>query len=126
MEMEVGTHAALFPDRVQLCSTKSAEDLRNLMAARISQHQQAEQERLDAEREKIRKEEAARARKLAEEEARAKAQAEEAAKAEAAKAELAAAKASSGADLSPAAQALHEQEGAARPQHRPPPPRARW
>ncbi|WP_329762918.1 hypothetical protein [Stenotrophomonas geniculata] len=39
MEMEVGTHAALFPDRVQLCSTKSAEDLRNLMAARISQHQ---------------------------------------------------------------------------------------
>ncbi|MBH1873526.1 YqaJ viral recombinase family protein [Stenotrophomonas maltophilia] len=65
MEMEVGTHAALFPDRVQLCSTKSAEDLRNLMAARISQHQQAEQERLDAEREKIRKEEEARAQKAA-------------------------------------------------------------
>lgn len=63
MEMGVGTHAALFPDRVQLCSTKSAEDLRNLMAARISQHQQAEQERLDAEREKIRKEEEARAQK---------------------------------------------------------------
>lgn len=65
MEMEVGTHAALFPDRVQLCSTKSAEDLRNLMAARISQHQQAEQARLDAEREKIRKEEEARAQKAA-------------------------------------------------------------
>ncbi|QBR44115.1 YqaJ viral recombinase family protein [Stenotrophomonas indicatrix] len=65
MEMEVGTHAALFPDRVQLCSTKSAEDLRNLMAARISQHQQAEQDRLDAEREKIRKEEEARAQKKA-------------------------------------------------------------
>lgn len=65
MEMEVGTHAALFPDRVQLCSTKSAEDLRNLMAARISQHQQSEQERLDAEREKIRKEEEARAQKAA-------------------------------------------------------------
>lgn len=65
MEMEVGTHAALFPDRVQLCSTKSPEDLRNLMAARISQHQQAEQERLDAEREKIRKEEEARAQKAA-------------------------------------------------------------
>ncbi|MCO7469474.1 YqaJ viral recombinase family protein [Stenotrophomonas maltophilia] len=65
MEMELGTHAALFPDRVQLCSTKSAEDLRNLMAARISQHQQAEQERLNAEREKIRKEEEARAQKAA-------------------------------------------------------------
>lgn len=65
MEMEVSTHAALFPDRVQLCSTKSAEDLRNLMAARISQHQQAEQERLDAERERIRKEEEARAQKKA-------------------------------------------------------------
>ena len=50
---------------MQLCSTKSAEDLRNLMAARISQHQQAEQERLDAEREKIRKEEEARAQKAA-------------------------------------------------------------
>ncbi|MFT4410227.1 lambda-exonuclease family protein [Stenotrophomonas muris] len=65
MKMEVGTHAALFPDRVQLCSTKSAEDLRNLMAARISQHQQAEQDRLDAEREKIRKEEEERAQKAA-------------------------------------------------------------
>ncbi|NMT33373.1 hypothetical protein HGQ62_01760 [Stenotrophomonas maltophilia] len=65
MEMEVGTHAALFPDRVQLCSTKSAEDLRNLMAARISQHQQAEQDRLDAEREKIRKEVEVRAQKVA-------------------------------------------------------------
>ncbi|WP_423173820.1 lambda-exonuclease family protein [Stenotrophomonas maltophilia] len=65
MEMEVGTHAALFPDRVQLCSTKSAEDLRNLMAARISQHQQAEQARLDDERQKIRKEEEARAQKAA-------------------------------------------------------------
>lgn len=65
MEMEVGTHAALFPDRVQLCSTKSAEDLRNLMAARISQHQQAEQARLDAHREQIRKEEEARAQKAA-------------------------------------------------------------
>lgn len=65
MEMEVGTHAALFPDRVQLCSTKTAEDLRNLMAARIAQHQQAEQARLDDEREKIRKEEEARAQKKA-------------------------------------------------------------
>lgn len=64
MEMEVGTHAALFPDRVQLCSTKSAEDLRNLMAARISQHQQAEQARLDAERDKIREQEQAKAQEV--------------------------------------------------------------
>ncbi|MDH2023614.1 YqaJ viral recombinase family protein [Stenotrophomonas sp. GD03680] len=64
MEMEVGTHAALFPDRVQLCSTKSAEDLRNLIAARIAQHQLAEQARLDAEREQIRKQEEERAREL--------------------------------------------------------------
>ena len=84
MEMEVGTHAALFPDRVQLCSTKSVEDLRNLMAARISQHQLAEQKRLDDERARIREEEEARARKLAEEEASAQTQAEEAAKAAAA------------------------------------------
>ncbi|HFF6216649.1 YqaJ viral recombinase family protein [Stenotrophomonas maltophilia] len=62
MEMEVGTHAALFHDRVQLCSTKSAEDLRNLIAARIAQHQLAEQARLDAEREQIRKQEEERAR----------------------------------------------------------------
>lgn len=80
MEMEVGTHAALFPDRVQLCSTKSAEDLRNLMAARISQHQRAEQERLDAERERIRKEEEARAQKKAADDAAAAA-AEQAAQA---------------------------------------------
>lgn len=80
MEMEMGTHAALFPDRVQLCSTKSAEDLRNLMAARISQHQQAEQERLDAERERIRKEEEARAQKKAADDAAAAA-AEQAAQA---------------------------------------------
>jgi len=65
MEMEVGTHAALFPDRVQLCSTKSAEDLRNLIAARIAQHQLAEQARLDAEREQIRKQEERRAQQLA-------------------------------------------------------------
>lgn len=65
MEMEVGTHAALFPDRVQLCSTKSAEDLGNLIAARIAQHQLAEQARLDAEREQIRKQEERRAQQLA-------------------------------------------------------------
>ncbi|HDS1139622.1 TPA: YqaJ viral recombinase family protein [Stenotrophomonas maltophilia] len=90
MEMEVGTHAALFPDRVQLCSTKSAEDLRNLMAARISQHQQAEQARLDDERDKIRKEEEARAQKAAAD-AAATAAAEQAAQAAQAQAAAAAA-----------------------------------
>ncbi|HGK7302426.1 TPA: YqaJ viral recombinase family protein [Stenotrophomonas maltophilia] len=77
MDLEMGSYAALFPDAVQLCSTKSAEDLRNLMAARISQHQQAEQKRLDDEREKIRKEEEARAQKKAADEAAAAAAAAE-------------------------------------------------
>ena len=77
-------HATLFADRVQLCASKTPEDLRNLVAARIAEHQQAEQRRLQEQREQIRKEEEARARKLAEDEARAKAQAEEAAKAPAA------------------------------------------
>lgn len=46
-------HAALFPDRVQLCAAKQPEDLRNLVAARIAEHQQ----RIEAERERIRQEE---------------------------------------------------------------------
>lgn len=58
-------YATLFADRVQLCASKAPDDLRNLVAARISEHRQAEQERLDAERERIRKEEDARAQKAA-------------------------------------------------------------
>ncbi|MCJ8005728.1 YqaJ viral recombinase family protein [Staphylococcus aureus] len=58
-------HATLFADRVQLCASKAPEDLRNLVAARISEHQQAEQARLDAERERIRKEDEARAQNAA-------------------------------------------------------------
>ncbi|WP_223485276.1 YqaJ viral recombinase family protein [Stenotrophomonas indicatrix] len=58
-------YATLFADRVQLCASKAPEDLRNLVAARIAEHQQAEQARLDAERERIRKEEEARAQKKA-------------------------------------------------------------
>lgn len=54
-------HATLFADRVQLCATKAPEDLRNLVAARIAERQQAEQARLDAEREKIREQEQAKA-----------------------------------------------------------------
>lgn len=58
-------YATLFADRVQLCASKAPEDLRNLVAARISEHQQAEQARLNAQREQIRKEEEARAQKAA-------------------------------------------------------------
>ncbi len=58
-------YATLFADRVQLCASKAPDDLRNLAAARIPEHQQAEQARLDAERERIRKEEEARAQKKA-------------------------------------------------------------
>lgn len=67
LEMEMGDYAALFPDRVQLCAAKSPEDLRNLVTARIAEHKQREQARLDAQREQIRKEEEARAQRLQQE-----------------------------------------------------------
>lgn len=60
LEMEVGTYGTLFPDAVQLCAQKQPEDLGNLITARIAEHQQKEQARLDAERERIRQEEADR------------------------------------------------------------------
>jgi predicted phage-related endonuclease len=53
-------HASLFADRVQLCASKAPEDLRNLAATRIAEHQQREAARLEQERERIRQEEAAR------------------------------------------------------------------
>lgn len=53
-------HATLFADRVQLCSSKAPEDLRNLAKARIAEHDQREADKLEAEREKIRAEEAAK------------------------------------------------------------------
>nr|WP_208392568.1 YqaJ viral recombinase family protein [Luteibacter anthropi] len=53
-------HAHLFADRVQLCSTKTAEDLRNLVAARIAEHQRLEEARQEAERDRIRQEERAK------------------------------------------------------------------
>lgn len=46
-EAEVGSWAALFPDRVALCATKAQEDLRNLMTARITQAKVDEQKRAD-------------------------------------------------------------------------------
>lgn len=53
-------HASLFADRVQLCASKAPDDLRNLVAARIAEHQQREAARLEQERERIRREEVAR------------------------------------------------------------------
>jgi len=53
-------HAHLFADRVQLCVSKAPDDLRNLVAARIAEHQQREAARLEVERERIRAEETAR------------------------------------------------------------------
>lgn len=53
-------HSHLFADRVQLCATKAPDDLRNLIAARIAEHQLREREREEAQRERIRQEEAAR------------------------------------------------------------------
>lgn len=50
----------LFPEAVQLCATKQPDDLRNLVAARISEHQRREAEKLEQERERIRKEESDR------------------------------------------------------------------
>ncbi len=66
---EHALHAFLFQDRVQLCATKAPDDLRNLVAARISQHQQAEAAKATALREQIRKEEEAKAQKKLDDEA---------------------------------------------------------
>ncbi|WP_206515414.1 lambda-exonuclease family protein [Xanthomonas arboricola] len=60
LEMEMGTFAGLFHDRVQLCATKSPEDLRNLITARINEQQRVDEQRLEAQRENIRQEEAAK------------------------------------------------------------------
>ncbi|MET0888817.1 MAG: YqaJ viral recombinase family protein [Stenotrophomonas maltophilia] len=62
-------HSTLFADRVSLCASKTAEDLRNLVAMRIAAFEKQEEERLAAEREKIRKEEEAKAQKRADDEA---------------------------------------------------------
>jgi putative phage-type endonuclease len=53
-------HASLFADRVALCATKAPDDLRNLVSARIAEHRQREAAKVEAERERIRREEIAR------------------------------------------------------------------
>lgn len=45
LEAEVGSYGTLFPDRVQLCATKQPDDLRNLIAARIAEHQEQQRQR---------------------------------------------------------------------------------
>lgn len=58
---EYADHARLFADRVALCASKTPEDLRNLVAARIAEHAERDAERLEAERTRIRAEEQAKA-----------------------------------------------------------------
>jgi putative phage-type endonuclease len=62
-----GGYQPLFADRVQLCATKAPDDLRNLIATRIAEHDARERKRLDDERERIRAEEV---EKLAREQAK--------------------------------------------------------
>jgi putative phage-type endonuclease len=57
---EQSDYAHLFHDRVTLCSSRSPEDLRNLVSVRIAEHKQREAEKLDTERARIRAEEAER------------------------------------------------------------------
>lgn len=57
---EHAEHRHLFADAVALAASKQPDDLRNLVAARIAEHQRREAERLEAERERIRQEEVAR------------------------------------------------------------------
>lgn len=57
---EHADHASLFADRVMLCESKTPDDLRNLVAARIAAQALAEAARIEIERAKIRAEELAR------------------------------------------------------------------
>ncbi len=59
LEMEQGSHGVLFPDRVALCATKTPEDLRNLITARIAQAK-ADQEKREEEKRQREADEAAR------------------------------------------------------------------
>ena len=43
---EHAEHGQLFPDRLLLCASKSPEDLRNLVTARIADHQRREEQRI--------------------------------------------------------------------------------
>lgn len=66
---------SLFPDFAQVC-TKAQEDFAALMAMRVAQRKAAEEKRLEAERERIRAEEQAKAQREAAEEKRKQQEAE--------------------------------------------------
>lgn len=57
---------SLFPDAAALVASKHPEDIKNLIAARVADHEAKKQERLEAERAKMRAEEEARAQREAE------------------------------------------------------------
>lgn len=61
-------HAFLFTDCARIVAEKSADDLRNLVAARIAEHTAREAAKLEAERQRIRAEEQAKAERAAREE----------------------------------------------------------
>ena len=71
----------LFSDFTQICE-KPADDFAAIVKSRIADHKESEQKRLDAEREKIRQEEEAKANKAAEEKAKAERIADEKARRE--------------------------------------------
>lgn len=52
---EHAEHGQLFPDRLLLCASKSPEDLRNLVTARIADHQRREEQRIREAEERVRK-----------------------------------------------------------------------
>ena len=54
-------HRHLFPDAVKLCHEKTPEDLGNVITARISEHKSREEAKIEAERQRIRAEEQAKA-----------------------------------------------------------------
>ena len=64
----MGEHANLFPDFASVC-TKAADDFAALVAMRVAQQKEADEKRLAAERERIRAEEEAKARREADQKA---------------------------------------------------------
>jgi putative phage-type endonuclease len=60
----MGEHASLLPDFIQVC-TKAPDDFAALVAMRVAQQKERDEKRLEAEREKIRAEEQAKAQREA-------------------------------------------------------------
>ena len=116
LQEHASAHRFLFVDTATIV-LKAPDDLQALVALRISQHERAEAAKAEAQRERIRAEEAAKLQRAADERARAEAEekrrAEEVESRRATQAELAHAKENTeGQELSPTAQALYEEEAA--------------